>query len=976
MRPPRSISGSSSAAAAAAVATAMATVANARLPNASFVHGYEGFSDSGRLASSRSAYVMDERTRLSTRAEEYHQQLGHFHPLMRRSSASSAQPLDDGSDSSEQPRHRRKLHSYYSSPSSLRNLFVSGGGVGSSGGANGGGANGNGNNNGGGPVRSSAPFSASYRHPETPPAINRYAYGARESLSAEAKTPGGYDYFNLPLSHSAGSTPSVSSPSCNVLSRGMAQLNPFEDSRLASATTPALSSPSLSLPPTPTHPMIDRSNEGVTSPTHPFDPVSTPFRPQSFQGSHRLVGHVLKNMPRRTSSSPYLVSQYQSIDAVQTYHFPDRRSSLPWDAHIASSSSQPPCETRALATSQQRIDMVAQAQMQAQGSSGPPTMSALNNNATLTKNDDQNMTIPPQGYLLRSNSTPAIFGSLPRFMGYPVHDKQGSESLLEAEDHAENMDTSTCSKLVHGFSTSALAECRSQRPGHPLDVYDDGKERPLPLITPSPSQYWSSNQCTQQGNLQRGGGPLDIDQLSDTTQRQLADVTRGASSNNGNANNGGTHEYSGNLQGPISRQLKGPTSGPVYDANMILTQEISGPFYMDTSRSQDPERTRNGSKEQEPSNYELSQNRIPHQGQTSFMNVDRSWGSKDPQYSSSQTMIQEERAPQIQPPTALPATPTASSSCGNSNHSGFASDGTSGTKSLNVHSQLRRPTVETVTGIQGASSSKENIQYQQHSQQQHHHQSMKVEAMDGENLESSLAMVLDGRLTLMDLQMNPEVEVYSGVLPLASMASFKHHVPSLPTDFRAVNPPQKPTISDHHHHSPLTLHEMDGGSVSMAPSTIFAVINGSAVNNPDCNGGNSGNGGHISTCTSSNSGNISHGNSDGNGGSSISTNSGNNNSSSSNSKQEMNSGSIPYFSTSEGDYPGGGGGNGGSHLQIKIEPDLKQQTLSNPLHYTLERQHPFDTLPMQQISYQPHQQQHLPHYHLHHHQPHYHHHQQ
>ncbi|KAF9346561.1 hypothetical protein BGX34_003803, partial [Mortierella sp. NVP85] len=777
MRPPRSISGSSSAAAAAAVAMAMATAANARLPNASFVHGYEGFLDSGRPASSRSTYVMDERTRLSTRAEEYHQQLGHFHPLMRRSSASSDQPPDDGSDSSEQPRHRRKLHSYYSSPSSLRNLFVSGGGVGSSGGANGGGANGNGNNNGGGPVRSSASFSASYRHPETPPAINRYAYGAREPLSAETKIPGGYDYFNLPLSHSAGSTPSVSSPSCNVLSRGMAQLNPFEDSRLASAATSALSSPSLSLPPTPTHPMFDRANEGIISPTSPFDPVSTPFRPQSFQGSHRLVGHVLKDTPRRTSSSSYLVSQYQSIDAVQTHHFPDRRSSLPWDAHIAS-SSQPPCETRALATSQQRIDMVAQAQMQAQGSSGPPTTPALNNNATFAKNDNQNMTIPPQGYLLRSNSTPAIFGSLPRFMGYPVHDKQGGGSLLEAEDHAENMDTSTCSKLAHDFSTSALTECRSRRPGHPLDVYDDGKERPLPLITPPSSQYWPSNQCTQQGNLQRGGGPLDMDQPSDTTLRQLTDVTRGASSNNGNINNGGTQEYSRNLQGSISRQTKGPTSSAVYDADMILTQEISGPFYMDTSRSQDPERTRNGSKEQEPTNCGWSQNRTPHQDQTSFMNVDRPWGPKDPQYSS-QTMIQEERTPQIQPPTVLPATPAASSLCGNGNHNGFASDGTSGTKCLNVHSQLSRPTVEAVTVIQGASSSKENIQYQQHSQQQqqqqHHHQSMKVEAMDGETLESSLAMVLDGRLTLMDLQMNPEVEAYSGVLPLASMASFKHH---------------------------------------------------------------------------------------------------------------------------------------------------------------------------------------------------------
>ncbi|KAF9344833.1 hypothetical protein BGX26_003846 [Mortierella sp. AD094] len=178
MRPPRSISGSSSAAAAAAVAMAMATVANARFSNAGFSHSTDGAIDLARSSSSPRPVHGSERARLATRMEEYHQ-LGMF-PLLRRSSA-SARIVDDGSGSSDLPRHRRKLQSYSSSPSSLRNLFIAGGTS----------------------LRSpSSTLSTSYRHPDTPPPINKYipsnVQGGRESQS-EAKGAGFlYDLTNTP----------------------------------------------------------------------------------------------------------------------------------------------------------------------------------------------------------------------------------------------------------------------------------------------------------------------------------------------------------------------------------------------------------------------------------------------------------------------------------------------------------------------------------------------------------------------------------------------------------------------------------------------------------------------------------------------------------------------------------------------------------------------------------------------------------
>ncbi|KAF9962842.1 hypothetical protein BGZ65_007644, partial [Modicella reniformis] len=609
MRPPRSISGSSSVAAAAAVAMAMATAANARLTSANFVHSFEGLQDPNRTSSPRPTYV-DERARFASRTEESHHQLNLFNPLMRRSSASSVQALDEGSESSDVPRQRRKLQSFSSSPSSLRNLFNSGGG--------------------GGPLRSTASsLSASIRHPETPPAINRHpstnTYGGREPLSAEAKAPGSYDYFNLPLSHSAGSTPSVSSPSCNILARGMAQLNPFDDSRLPS-TASALSS---SLPPTPTHPVFDRSSEGIVSPTSPFDPALAPFRPQSLQGTHRLVGHVLKQMPRRTSSSPYLISQYQNMDS-QTYHLPDRRSSLPWDAHIASPSPQP-YEARPLATSQQRIEMIAQA----------PSPATLNNSTPIKDRDQDIVTPPPQGYLMRSNSTPAIFGSPQRFIGYAIQDRQGSEnqSALQSRQPETDVDparigaNTSVYKIVQDIPLPPQTEFRPYRPGHPFDVHEDSNEHSLPQLPQSQGNW--SNQYNQQNDLPRGM-PSDSDQPSEATLRQFADMARGT---HGGYN--GSNEYSENLQGsPFSRQLK----NTVYDSNMILNQDIPNQFFVDTSRQQDFERPRASIKDQGPNSGWTH---------SSFNNVDRSWVSKD---QPCQTTLQEEHAQQVQVPPSVSTT--------------------------------------------------------------------------------------------------------------------------------------------------------------------------------------------------------------------------------------------------------------------------------------------------------------------------------
>ncbi|KAI8361450.1 hypothetical protein B0O80DRAFT_159513 [Mortierella sp. GBAus27b] len=962
MRPPRSISGSSSAAAAAAVAVAMATVANARLPCATFATGYDGFPDSSRTVSPRSTHK-DERARLPARVEDYQQQLNLFHPLMRRSSASSVQALDNGTDASDSPRHRRKLQSYYSSPSSLRNLFISSGG---------------GSSGGGGPVRSAgSSLSGSYRHPETPPALNRFssanAYGGREPSTAETKVAGGYDYFNLPISQSAGSTPSVSSPSCNIILRGMAQLNPFDDSRLPSTTAPGLSV-SLSLPPTPTHPIFDRLSDGISSPTSPFDlaPASAPLRPQSLQSPHRLVGHIMKPMPRRTTSSSYLVSQHQAMDGP-AHHFPDRRSSLPWNAHI-SSSSQPPCEPRILGISQQRVEMVSHTTGPGTATVAAATVSGLNH-AVQTKDKDQDMAVapapmtPPQGYLLRSNSTPAIFGpSSIRLMNYAVHHKPGNEGLSHPSSRPLEVNGDTASRVETSaykpLQDSSLPDLRSHRPGHPFDVFDDNNEGSLTHVLPPTQAGWPS-QCSPQGDSPCGdaGATSNAVQSSEAAQRHLADITRGTNNNYG----GNLHEYSGNIQGSIPRQLKETTT--VYDNNVVMAT-ISNSLYIDASHSQDPGRSRHGCiKDQVSGDYE-------GWNQSSFMSVDRSWNPKDQQYGS-QTTLREERVHSIQLPSAL----------GRGN--GFHPDQmSSGSKAMTVHSQLSRPTVDAVMPLSGLGSAKDKHDVPQHPLQQN--QYMKAEVMDSENLESSLAMVLDGHLSLMDLHMRSEV--YSEGLPLASMTSFKQHVPSMPIDLRA-NPVTKPMLSDT---SSSTSSGLDGGSVSMAPSTIYTVISGPTTTNSSncsensasniCNNNGCGGG-----CGANNNGSrfSSTGNSTYNSTSStnITTSSTTTTSTTSTSangdiivsnsdfKQEANSDPISYFDTPEGtSFQYSGGGEGGNLLQIKAEPDLRQHPLSNPLHYTLERQHPLDSYPLPQLPYQ--HPQHHPQYHQNHYHHNHHHHQQ
>ncbi|CAO3571308.1 unnamed protein product [Mortierella alpina] len=453
MRPPRAISGSSSAAAAAAVAMAMATVANARLSGTNHGLGFEGPLEDGRGNNgvARPSHGEDPRARLAAARLEEYQRMGFFTsgPVLRRASA-SARTSDDGSGSTDHSRPRRKLQSYSSSPSSLRNLFVLGAGGQST-------------------LRSPASGPQSRKFDVTTSLMRHSASAASlagRDASSDFKTCTSYDTRSIFSFSSSQSAPSSSFSS---------------------------------LPPTPTHPAFaeDSSDHKHVSPTFSHDAPALPFHSSLGHPSHhRANGHFLKHHLHRT---PYMQQlQYSRGHSVHlSGGLPDRRSSLPWDVHISSAPTS---------TSDVRADVDHRSESHQPGASAVDGPILSRSGSTVRHKSLQQQYIPPQAFLVRSNSTPAIFSSIPSRSGLysgqqGTHQQNGSNLFSPAPQRVAALDsfpkTLYTSMDPSQYSAPFLHphDTPSEMPGHPLDMVHDASDRSLTTQQPygdvDPSQQES-----------------------------------------------------------------------------------------------------------------------------------------------------------------------------------------------------------------------------------------------------------------------------------------------------------------------------------------------------------------------------------------------------------------------------------------------------------------------------------------------------
>lgn len=298
MRPPRATSGSSSAAAAAAVAMAMATAAHARfagLGGPSSAFQLEDMGDERLRGNFRRS---DERFRLGSKTEGHGS--AHFNPLQRRPSASRMDDNLTALDVHSRP-SRRSLPSFSSSPSSLRNLFLSPGAVRSP------------SISSTSPSSTSAPFGLPSPHqPRNYPLVPG-------SLSAGSKTDPTFEdceYFNHPFSHTSNTTHSTTSL---IMSGGVdRQYNSsghFVESSSGPIFSPYSSSFVVSTSAQYTSRSVDNLLPIIGCSERPRRASSPPISPPlTTHAEHPGIYH---STPRRSASHPLLVSA-QSITIATT----------------------------------------------------------------------------------------------------------------------------------------------------------------------------------------------------------------------------------------------------------------------------------------------------------------------------------------------------------------------------------------------------------------------------------------------------------------------------------------------------------------------------------------------------------------------------------------------------------------------------------------------------------------------------------
>ncbi|KAG0057906.1 hypothetical protein BGZ89_001756, partial [Linnemannia elongata] len=860
MRPPRSISGSSSAAAAAAVAMAMATVANARLSGAASGNGgynFEGPLDQDGNPTIFCATPADERSRMTAGRMEEYQSMGMFNPLWARAGLAARGPDATGSRSVEPPtagsHGHRKLHAYSSPsptiPPTSRGMFPMGASS---------------------IYSTNDPLSGHTRTQQSPPltiATGRYVSTptpVAHDMASDSKRLAGYDYFNLPLTQSASTTPSVTSPSFAAHTRSFAQLSLLDESSLTA-----------SLPPTPTQSNFDKYSDGL-DPTSLYKAPVPLYPTQTSQPPHRLSGQSLpvQHKQLRTASiSPH--PQGRDV-RHQPFGLLDRRSSLPWDARISSHSGS--LDSRGAS----------------KGSRQPPGSSGTFA-STIHGYKGRERNSLPQSFLVRSNSTPAIFGLPSTPMTSLEHQQQQQQHQQQAHLSLQNWH-GLRPKVEYDTSNASttIVERATQDP-----MTATGHLR-CSLAQQQSSEYSMENH----GQLQaRGVTPFDRS-FQNISQGQVQEnqvrVQRALLQDE-------THQH------PSSDVWAQPGLD-CFEGSNISNKDR--PYFGSTTDTQ------------------VHMHTVP---------VPRSSGSSQDMASLLSCSYSPPET-QLHRPTSHPLVFDTMDHVRN--------DSTSQQQQQQHQQQYQ--------------SAQNQLQSSRHSQNHQHPLSLKVEDLDDEAFDSSLAMVLDDHLSLMDhLNMMPDVEVYQDQLSSSAsmMRLTEQQQPQQQQQHQKISVSTSIFTGMHHHQQQQRFQALSDSSV---PSTVSS-------DDPTT-------GGELVMIKQEFGHQAPH------------------------PLQQQQQQSMLYFDNSplvmsdgpqsagsstgsNGDSTTGSGGGGGSFgyvqdtsfMHIKVEPDLdldsqhqlkqqqhhqqqQQQQQPQPLtasssYYTTDRQHPFDVTPVQPQHQHHHQQQ-------------------
>ncbi|KAG0076513.1 hypothetical protein BGZ92_002378, partial [Podila epicladia] len=387
MRPPRATSGSSSAAAAAAVAMAMATAAHARFAGlgSSNALQFEDMNDGCLRGNFRRG---DERFRQGSKTEGHGS--AHFNPLQRRPSA----PRMDGglSASDVHPRPpRRSLRSFSSSPTSLRNLFLSHESARSS------------------SISSTSPPSTSAPFGLPSPHYSRNYPHAQGPLSVSSRSTDptfeNCDYFSHSFSHSSSTTQFATSPiipggvdrqyssSGNFaeLSSG-ATFSPYSFSSFPSVSTQYASRSVDNLLPTGYHERPRR----VSPP-----PISPPLI------THIEHPNIHHSAPKQSASHPLLVSSQSSAATAMLA-----------EVHHPHLGRQLPCQwPQGQIFGREQIPTSLESQRSRELAPYGETTTFAHMRKAEELEDEFGLPIDPDHPIVRSNSTPAVFSTFSQACG-------------------------------------------------------------------------------------------------------------------------------------------------------------------------------------------------------------------------------------------------------------------------------------------------------------------------------------------------------------------------------------------------------------------------------------------------------------------------------------------------------------------------------------------------------------------------------
>lgn len=379
MRPPRATSGSSSAAAAAAVAMAMATAAHARFAglSSSSIFQFEDMGDERLRGNFRRG---DERFRQVSKTEGHGS--AHFNPLQRRPSAPR---MDDGlpvSDVHPRP-SQRSLQSFSSSPTSLRNLFLSTGSARSS------------SISSTSPSPSSVPFGPPSPHHSRNHPLVYVPLSASSSITYP--TFENHDYFHS-FPHSSNATHSATSP---IRSGGVDHQYSSSGHSAEPSSGPTFPPYSSSPVPSTTTQYASRSVDNIlltgyyerprrVSPP----PISPPLT------SHVDYPEIYHSAPRRSASHPLLIS-YQPITAIADVE----------EIHHQYSGRQLPSQWPQSQLFGREIPTSLDSQKGREPGPYGETTTLTHMQQTEELEDEFDLPIDPGYPIVRSNSTPAIFST-------------------------------------------------------------------------------------------------------------------------------------------------------------------------------------------------------------------------------------------------------------------------------------------------------------------------------------------------------------------------------------------------------------------------------------------------------------------------------------------------------------------------------------------------------------------------------------